>query len=52
VYGTRVFEIEYTDNGSKAYTAACTARGKTVSVVYRDRDVVPRGAPGYVYKAC
>jgi hypothetical protein len=52
VYGTRVYEIEYTDNGSKAYTAACTARGKTVSVIYRDRDVVPRGAPGYVYKAC
>ncbi|HEV7951034.1 MAG TPA: endo alpha-1,4 polygalactosaminidase [Glaciihabitans sp.] len=52
VYGTQVYEVEYTDNGSKAYPAACKARGKTVSVIYRDRDLVPRGTSGYVYKFC
>jgi hypothetical protein len=52
VYGTQVYEIEYTDNGAKAYTAACATHGKKISVIYRDRDVVPRGASGYVYKSC
>jgi hypothetical protein len=53
VYGTQVYEIEYTDNGGTSnYTKACTARGATTSVIYRDRDVVPKGAAGYVYKFC
>jgi hypothetical protein len=52
VYGDRVVEIEYTDNPRSAYDEACRARGSTISVVLRDRDVVPRGRPGYVYAAC
>jgi hypothetical protein len=52
-YGNRVYEIEYTDNGGIAnFNAACAARGASISVIYRDRDVVPKGRPGYVYKEC
>ena len=49
VYRTEVFEIEYT---YKAYQAACKARGARLSVIQRDRDVVPRGTAGYAYRSC
>jgi Glycoside-hydrolase family GH114 len=51
-YGDHVIEIEYTDNGRAAYTKACDARGAEISVILRDREVVPRGTKGYVYQAC
>ena len=52
-YGNQVYEIEYTDNGGVAnFNAACTARGASVSVIYRDRDVVPFGTAGYTYQHC
>src|SRR5438876_123758 len=42
VYGARVIEIEYPDNGGRAgFEAACRARGDSISIVYRDRDVLP-----------
>jgi hypothetical protein len=53
VYGSRVYEIEYVDNGGTAgFAAACAARGATTSVLLRDRDVVPRGTDGYVAESC
>ncbi len=52
VYGGRVYEIEYTDNPESAYTDACADHGATVSIILRDREVVPRGDPDYVYRAC
>ena len=52
VYGDRVLEVEYTDTPRSAYEAACRARGSRISVVLRDREVVPRGRPGYAYEAC
>ncbi|WP_116950993.1 endo alpha-1,4 polygalactosaminidase [Jiangella endophytica] len=52
VYGRHVIEIEYTDNGRDAFAAACAARGDRVSVLLRDRDVVPAGATGYVSEWC
>lgn len=52
VYGDRVIEIEYDDGGTSAFTAACRARGDQISVLLRDRDVVPRGAAGYVNRRC
>ncbi|GLB45070.1 putative glycoside hydrolase family 114 protein [Lyophyllum shimeji] len=52
VYGNNVIEIEYSDNGKSAYTAACSARGAQISIIYRDRDVVPNGDSAYVYQAC
>jgi hypothetical protein len=52
-YGNRVYEIEYTDNGGMSnYDAACAARGSSISIIYRDRDVVAKGRSGYVYQAC
>lgn len=51
-YGDEVFEIEYTDNGTAAYIAACKARGTRISIILRDRNVTPRGNSHYHYKAC
>ncbi len=51
-YGGHVIEIEYTDNPRKYYTQACSARGGTISVILRDRDVVAKGDPAYRYEAC
>lgn len=52
VFGRRVIEIEYTDNGPSAFEEACRARGSQVSVLLRDRGVVARGARGYVSRWC
>lgn len=52
VYGNNVIEIEYTDNTRSAYTTACTAQGKNISVILRDRDVVPAGNSAYRYEYC
>jgi hypothetical protein len=51
-YGDEVFEIEYTDYGRAAYKKACAKRGAEISIILRDRNVVPRGNKHYVYKAC
>ena len=52
-YGAQVYEIEYQDNGGLTnFNAACTARGSTISITYRDRDVVPLGTSGYVFQSC
>ena len=51
-YGNNVIEIEYTDNARSAYTKACAAQGKNISVILRDRDVVPSGESAYRYEAC
>lgn len=52
-YGNLLFEIEYTDNGGlSGFNAACAARGASISIIYRDRDVVPKGTSGYVYQSC
>lgn len=52
VYGPNVIEIEYTDNGTEAFEQACRAQGQQISVLLRDRNVVPAGSPGYVYRWC
>jgi hypothetical protein len=52
VYGNQVYEIEYTDNGTAAFTRACAARGATISVLLRDRDVVPATDPAYHNQTC
>ncbi len=52
-YGDVWFEIEYPDNGGlKNFQDACTARGASISIIYRDRNVVAPGESGYVYQAC
>ncbi|UAJ78148.1 endo alpha-1,4 polygalactosaminidase [Leifsonia sp. ZF2019] len=52
VYGNNVIEIEYTDNPRSAYTQACAAQGKNISVILRDRDVVAKGNSAYRYEYC
>jgi len=52
VYGASVLEIEYSDNKKSYYTAACSARGAAIPVIYRDRNVVPKGSSGYTYASC
>lgn len=52
LYGRRVIEIEYTDNGRAAFEQACRERGSQISVLLRDREVVPRGRPGHVSRWC
>ncbi|KAH6906508.1 glycoside hydrolase family 114 protein [Coprinopsis sp. MPI-PUGE-AT-0042] len=52
VYGTAVLEIEYTENGREVYLDACADHGSTVSIIYRDVDLVASGQGGYRYEAC
>ena len=51
-YGTRLIEIEYTDNGTAAFDRACKTRSGKASILLRDRDVVRRGSKGYVFRHC
>jgi hypothetical protein len=51
-YGRHVLEVEYTDDGLDAFTAACAARATLISVVLRDRDLAPAGDERYVYRRC
>jgi hypothetical protein len=51
-YGTRLIEIEYTDNGRRAFRRACAARAGEASILLRDREVVPRWSRHYVSRSC
>ena len=51
-YDDQVYEIEYTDNPKHFYTDACRAHGNRISIILRDRNVVPRGKKAYRYQAC
>ncbi|OXM54909.1 endo alpha-1,4 polygalactosaminidase [Amycolatopsis alba] len=48
-FGGNVIVIEYADAG---LANACDRWGGSLSIVRRDRDVVPAGASGYVRKTC
>ncbi len=48
-FGDQVVVIEYTDEG---LATACARWGGSLSIVRRDRDVVPEGAAGYVRRTC
>jgi hypothetical protein len=52
-YGADVLEIEYADEGGEsAFAGACQARGASISINYRDHDLVTPRDPGYVDRAC
>lgn len=52
-YGAEVLEIEYSDQGGVAnFEAACRARGGSISIDYRDHDLVAPGDPAYVDRSC
>lgn len=48
-YGAEMLEIEYKQ---AQFNAACTARGGSISVIFRDVDVVAQGEKGYKYSEC
>lgn len=52
VYGNHYIEIEYTDESATKFRSACADHGSTVSIIRRDRNVVPRGTSGYHYELC
>jgi hypothetical protein len=54
IYGNNWIEIEYTDvdNAAQVFEDACSARGNRISVIQRDRDVVPSKDGAYSYKLC
>jgi hypothetical protein len=52
VYGRHVLEVEYTDNGRRAFARACRLRAGAWSIVLRDRDLVTPADPGYVRRSC
>jgi hypothetical protein len=48
-----VLEIEYDDQGGQSnFQAACQARGASISIDYRDHDLVTPGDSAYVDSAC
>ena len=51
-YGRHVIEIEYTDNGRRAFARSCRDHGDAWSVVLRDRMLVTPSSRHYVYRAC
>lgn len=61
-YGTHVYDIEYSDTREDGdgrsvdpldiFKAACAAQGDRIAIIYRDRNLVPAGAPEHVYRAC
>lgn len=48
-FGNDFFQIEYTEEG---FRKSCTDRGGRVSVIRRDRNLVPYGHEDYVYEVC
>jgi hypothetical protein len=51
-YGRHVIEIEYTDNGRRAFRRACSDHGDAWSIVLRDRQLRTPSSPAYEYKRC
>jgi len=51
-YGRHVIEIEYADNGRRAFRQACRRHGDAWSVVLRDRLLHKPAHRHYVYRTC
>lgn len=52
VYGKHVIDVEYTDELRRPFESFCASKTRPASAILRDRDLVPRGHKGYVYKHC
>jgi len=52
VYGARVLDIEYTDDLRGTFAHDCASSSIPAMTILRDRDLVPRGSKGYVYRRC
>ena len=51
-YGRHIIEIEYTDNGRRAFHQACEQHADDWSIVMRDRNLVGPSNPHYRFKMC
>jgi hypothetical protein len=51
-YGSHVIEIEYTDNGKRAYRRACRDHGDSWSIMLRDRMLRTPASPKYHFEMC
>ena len=51
IYGSRVIDIEYTDDVRGSFSAVCT-RSPVADTILRDRDLTPRGSARHVYRHC
>jgi len=51
-YGDHVLAIEYSDDLRADFAAACAVPGRPLSMIMRDRDLVPAGSADYVYERC
>lgn len=52
VYGDHVIAIEYSDASAVSFAEACADAKTPASVVLRDRDLVTRDDPDYVFELC
>lgn len=52
VYGLHMLEIEYTDYPTAVYKTACRLNGNKLSIILRDRNLLPKGMPNYIYSTC
>lgn len=52
VYGPNVIDIEYADQPVADLMTACSVNGSRISVVRRDRGLMPEGAPGHLVQWC
>jgi hypothetical protein len=52
VYGDAVIDVEYSDDPRVSLRDICADPSRSASTVMRDRDLVPRGHRGYVYRRC
>jgi hypothetical protein len=51
-YGRHVIEIEYTDNGRRAFGRSCRDHGDRWSIVLRDRLLKTPSSPRYTFRKC
>ncbi|CCQ15335.1 putative secreted protein [Rhodococcus sp. AW25M09] len=51
-YGSRVYDIEYTDNLPESFEELCTRQDRPSVTILRDRDLVAPTDPEYVYRQC
>lgn len=53
VYGSRVLQIEYPDGlRGTTFARVCASRDRAARTILRDRDLVPAGRPGHLYRSC
>ncbi|WP_415973410.1 endo alpha-1,4 polygalactosaminidase [Rhodococcus sp. 077-4] len=51
-YGSRVYDIEYTDNISESFDRLCARQDRAAVTILRDRGLVSPSDPAYVYEQC